>query len=103
MGIDIKKLKDEDRLTVLIDGNLDTNSSPVLSRSLEGELEGINDLVIDLNGVSHISSAGVRVILLLLQNMEAKGGTMKLTNANEMIVELLDNIVFLDMLTVERQ
>ena len=103
MGIDIKKLKDEDRLTVLIDGNLDTNSSPVLSRSLEGELEGINDLVIDLNGVSHISSAGVRVILLLLQNMEAKGGTMKLTNANEMIVELLDTIGFLDMLTVERQ
>ena len=103
MGIDIKKLKDEDRLTVLIDGNLDTNSSPVLRRSLEGELEGINDLVIDLNGVSHISSAGVRVILLLLQNMEAKGGTMKLTNANEMIVELLDTIGFLDMLTVERQ
>ena len=103
MGIDIKKLKDEDRLTVLIDGNLDTNSSPVLSRSLEGELEGINDLVIDLNGVSHISSAGVRVILLLLQNMEAKGGTMKLTNANEMIVELLDTIGFLDMLTVEKK
>ena len=103
MGIDIKKQKDEDRLTVLIDGNLDTNSSPVLKEALEGELDGIKELVIDLNGVSHISSAGVRVILLLLQNMEQKGGTLKLTNANEMIVELLDTIGFLDMLTVERQ
>jgi anti-anti-sigma factor len=103
MGIDIKKLKDEDRLTVLIEGNLDTNSSPVLKEALEGELDGIKELVIDLNGVSHISSAGVRVILLLLQNIEQKDGTMKLINANEMIVELLDTIGFLDMLTVEKK
>ncbi len=101
MDIDIKKVEKDGVMTVEIDGNLDTRTSPVLSDALSGQLANVKELILDLDKVSHISSAGVRVILATLQTMENQNGSMKLVKVNEVIVELLKNLGFLDLLTVE--
>ena len=100
MGFSIDKITEEKKITAKVNGALTTDTSPVLLGELESDLANIDELVLDLKNMPYTSSAGVRVILLLLQTMETHG-TMKLINVNEDVCELLDTIGFLSLLTVE--
>lgn len=98
----IQKTADNDKLTVVIDGVLDTHTSPVLTEELEGALDDVKTLILDFEKVSYISSAGVRAILLLQQTMDRQG-SMTLINVNDEIMELLDTIGFLNVVTIENK
>ena len=100
MGFSIDKITEEKKITAKVNGALTTDTSPVLLGELESDLANIDELVLDLKNMPYTSSAGVRMILLLLQTMETHG-TMKLINVNEDVRELLDTIGFLSLLTVE--
>ena len=100
MDFTVDKISEEKKITAKVNGALTTNTSPVLQQELESDLADIDELVLDLKNMPYTSSAGVRVILLLLQTMETHG-TMKLINVNEDVHELLDTIGFLSLLTVE--
>ena len=100
MDFSVSKTTDGNKVTAKICGALNTNTSPTLLKELEADLDNIDELILDLKDMPYTSSAGVRVILLLLKNMETHG-SMKLINVNEEVKELLDTIGFLDMLTVE--
>ncbi|MCR5300858.1 MAG: STAS domain-containing protein [Lachnospiraceae bacterium] len=98
----IQKIADKDTLTVRIEGSLDTQSSPNLTSELEGQLTGVSRLILDLEKVPYISSAGVRAILLLQQTMDRQG-SLTLTNVNSSIVELFDTIGFLNVVTIDNK
>ena len=100
MDFSVDKIIEEKKITVKVNGALTTDTSPVLLGELESDLANIDELVLDLKNMPYTSSAGVRVILLLLQTMETHG-TMKLINVNEDVHELLDTIGFLSLLAVE--
>ena len=68
--------------------------------SRETVAEGIDDLVLDFADIEYISSAGLRVLLLVFKQMSAQG-KMKLINVNEVVREVLDITGFLDILNVE--
>ena len=57
-------------------------------------------LVLDMNKLEYISSAGLRVILKAQKAMNAQG-SMKLTGVNDSIMEVFDITGFLDILTIE--
>ena len=96
----IQKIADNDKLTVMIEGALDTKTSPVLTEDLDGQLNNVKTLILDFEKVPYISSAGVRAILLLQQIMD-KQGSMTLINVNDDILELFDTIGFCSVVTVE--
>ena len=100
MDFCVNKIFDGKKMTAEVNGALTTDSSPVLLSELESDLANISELVLDLKNMPYTSSAGVRMILLLLQTMETHG-TMKLINVNDDVRELLDTIGFLSLLTVE--
>ena len=100
MDFNVSKTTEGKRITAKICGPLNTNTSPILLNEFETGLDDIDELILDLKDMPYTSSAGVRVILLLLKTIESHG-TMKLINVNEEVKELLDTIGFLDMLTVE--
>ena len=100
MDFNVNKITEGKKITAQVNGALTTNTSPVLQQELESDLADIDELVLDLKNMPYTSSAGVRVILLLLQTMETHGA-MKLINVNDDVRELLDTIGFLGLLTVE--
>ena len=100
MDFSVDKITEGKKITAKVNGALTTDTSPVLLNELESDLANIDELILDLKNMPYTSSAGVRVILLLLQTMETHG-TMKLINVNEDGHELLDTIGFLSLLTVE--
>ncbi len=77
-----KKL-DGNKLTVAVEGRLDTLTAPDLEAQLLPALKGIESLVIDLGDLNYISSAGIRVLLQAAQTMDAQNGEIKVINANQ--------------------
>ncbi|MBQ9458665.1 MAG: STAS domain-containing protein [Oscillospiraceae bacterium] len=83
-----------------LEGRLDTTTAPQLEGELHGALEGVTELVFDLDKLEYISSAGLRVLLVAQKNMN-KQGKMVIRNANANIMEIFDVTGFVDVLTIE--
>lgn len=88
-------------LTVRIEGRLDTVTAPELEAALETSLNGVEALIIDMEALEYISSAGLRVLLKAQKTVNAAGSTMKLIHVNETIMEVFDITGFVDILTIE--
>ena len=92
--------KDGEKLTLSPEGRIDTVTSPEFSKSIDDNIEGVKELVIDLEKLEYISSAGLRVLLTTQKNM-AKIGTMKLIHVNDVIMDVFNITGFVDILTIE--
>ena len=98
--MDIKKDKQGNKLTVCVSGRLDTVTAPELDKVLSDELGGVFDLVIDLQGLEYISSAGLRVLLTAQKTMN-RSGSMTVKNAGESVMEVFEITGFSDILNIE--
>ena len=96
----ITKYQDVDKLTVALEGRLDTTTSPQLEGELRTAVNGITELVFDLEKLNYISSAGLRV-LLAAQKVMKKQGSMKIINVNPEIVEIFEITGLDEVLNIE--
>lgn len=96
----ITKKTDGTSLYAAFEGRLDTNTTPEADRELRGSPEGISELILDFKDLSYISSAGLRLLLILHKEMNTHG-SMKIINANDIVREIFDVTGFSDILTVE--
>ena len=87
-------------LTLHLSGRLDTTTAPELESVVDSSLAGVQELILDLEALEHISSAGLRVILKAQKLMNSKG-SMKLIHVNDTIMEVFDITGFVDILTIE--
>lgn len=98
--MDIIKNLDNDKLTIVVKGRLDTTTAPSLERELKSGLNGISELVFDLSDLVYISSAGLRV-LLSAQKVMNKQGKMTVKNASEDVMDVFEVTGFVDILNIE--
>ena len=98
--LNIDKKAEASTLTVSLSGRLDTVTAPELEKELKGALDGVTELVMDMEKLEYISSAGLRV-LLSAQKIMGKQGAMKVTHVSEAIMEIFDVTGFADILTIE--
>ncbi|SHL67850.1 anti-sigma B factor antagonist [Fibrobacter sp. UWT2] len=95
----INKTLNGDALTIAITGRIDTLTAPQLDSEIQGKLDGVKSLVIDLKNVEYISSAGLR-IFLAAQKVMNKQGSMVVKNASSAIKEIFEVTGFCDILTI---
>ena len=88
------------KLTVALEGRLDTLTAPQFESDLSACLDGISALVLDFAKVAYISSAGLRVLLSKHKKMLAAGGTLTISNAVPAVREVFDITGFSDILTL---
>ena len=98
MTIEIKRNAEETVIELV--GRLDTTTAPALDKTINGDLEGTKNLVMDFKGLEYISSAGLRVLLGAQKKMQ-KIGSMKLINVCEEVMEVFEMTGFADILTIE--
>lgn len=96
----IEKIKTNEQLTVLLEGRLDTSTAPLLEEELRNSLDDIKCLVLDLEKLEYLSSAGLRVVLAAQKRM-SKQGQMLLKHVPEVIMEIFEVTGFVDILTIE--
>lgn len=95
----INKEQNGTDLTVAIDGRLDTTTAPQLEVELSN-LEGVTALIIDMEKLAYISSAGLRV-LLKAQKFMNKHGSMKVKNVSDEIKDIFEVTGFDEILNIE--
>lgn len=95
----INKISEGSKLTIVIEGRLDTNSSPKLEAELRQSVGGVTELVFDFSGVEYISSAGLRV-LLAAQKVMNRQGSMRLVGVSAEVMEVFEITGFADILTI---
>ena len=98
MKINIKKHGDS--VTVALDGRLDTKTAPELEAKIS-DLKGANDVVLDLEKVDYVSSAGLRVILSMQKTVSGKGG-MKVINVDSNVMDIFEVTGFSEILNIEQ-
>lgn len=84
----------------VLDGRLDTNTSPQLDAAIKENIAGIQELHIDMKDLRYISSAGLRVILSAQKQMNRQG-KMVIRNVGEAIMDVFEVTGFVDILTIE--
>ena len=98
--MNITQSKEGSKLTIGLEGRLDTTTAPQLESELKTALEGITELVFEIKDLAYISSAGLRV-LLSAQKVMNKQGSMVIRGASEEVMEIFDVTGFVDILTIE--
>lgn len=98
--MEIIKKTENDELYLALVGRLDTNTVSEFESEIVDIDPSIKKLVLDLEQLEYISSAGLRVLLMAYKKMSVEG-EMKLVNVQEIVKEILDITGFSDFLTIE--
>lgn len=98
--MNIRKTQEDNKLTVAVEGQLDTETAPQLEGELRTAVNGITELIFDLSELDYISSTGLRV-LLSAQKVMNRQGSMTIRNVKPEIMEIFEVTGFVDILTIE--
>jgi anti-anti-sigma factor len=94
-GLDIKQVREGKKLTCVLTGWLDPNTSPQLTNI---DLTEVKELIFDMKGVEYVFSAGLRAFLMLQRTLTEQGGTLKLINVSDDIRNIFEYTGFDEML-----
>ena len=95
--MNIETKKDNNTLIISLSGRLDTNTSPELEKKVES-LDGIDNLVFDLEKLDYISSSGLRLILKCKKKIDST----KIINCTPEIFDIFNMTGFSEMMEIER-
>lgn len=87
-------------IRLLVEGRVDTNTSPRLQKEILTAFQKNNHLVLDLLNVDYLSSAGLRALLIGQKTAASKGGSMRLVNVRDTVKSVLDMSGFSAILQV---
>lgn len=102
MSLDIKVIKKRDYVySVELSGSIDAATH----QQLEGELNEIIDektkaVILDMAGVTYISSIGIRVVISTKKALEAKNATFTMVNLQPQIKKVFDVMKILPMFDI---
>ena len=96
----ITKQAEGKKLTLALEGRLDTTTAPELEAELNASLDWITDLVLDMKDLVYLSSAGLRVVLAAQKRMN-KQGHMTVKNVCADIMEVFEITGFVDILDIQ--
>ena len=93
---------DQDNIKIIdLEGDLDTGTSPQAQEAMSGILEqGAARLVLDMEKINYISSAGLRVLLVIAKQCGAAGGELRICGLNAMAREVFDISGFSSILNI---
>jgi anti-anti-sigma factor len=96
----ITKNQSGDAVTLLVEGRVDTNTSPELQEAILEAFQGAKKLTLDLEKVLYVSSAGLRAFLIGQKTAASKGAAMELTHVAPAVKTVLDSVGFSKILTI---
>ena len=96
----ITKRAEGKKLTIALEGRLDTTTAPELEAELNSSLDGVTELVLDMAELLYLSSAGLRVVLSAQKRMN-KQGHMTVMHVCADIMEVFEITGFVDILDIQ--
>ena len=89
MQISVKTI--DDVKVLAFEGRLDTQTSPDAQQQLTRLIEeGETKILVNLEKVDYISSAGLRVLLVVAKQLKTTDGELRIYSLNEVVKEVFD-------------
>jgi anti-anti-sigma factor len=86
---------------VVLEGELDTLTAPEAKDQLNQlRGQGVKKILLDLEKLDFITSAGLRILLATAQELKEVGGELRVCNLNETVQEVFDISGFNTLLMV---
>ena len=86
---------------VLLQGRLDSFSAPEAEPILTEVAGRFDRLILNMNELEYVSSAGLRIIKNLHMAMRKREGELILTNVGKMVMEVFEMTGFVSLLRIE--
>ncbi len=80
-------------------GDVDTNTSSEITKTLSALIEPGSKILLDMEKVEYMSSAGLRMLLSLFRQTEAQSGKLILAGLSEDLSDIMSVTGFLDFFT----
>ena len=96
--MEIKTKVDGTTMTIAVTGRVDTVTAPELEAGLK--FGDATKVVLDLQNVPYMSSAGLRLLLTAHKTMMSSGGELALANVQPSVKEVLDITGFSNILNI---
>jgi len=86
--------------TARLEGSLDGKTAPEVREHLRPFLAANSKLILDLTKVDYLSSAGLRLLLLLYRELAGRNGKLVLVGVSEDIRTVMSHTGFLNFFTL---
>jgi anti-sigma B factor antagonist len=90
----------DEHVIVSVNGDLDGRTAPVAQQQIVPLIPDGGRIVLDMSSVPYMSSAGLRMMLLLYRQATAKDARIALAGLSEEIRDTMDATGFLDFFVV---
>ena len=97
----IEARKENNSLTITLEGEINNMASPEFEKAYLDHRENVREVVIDMEKASYLTSAALRVILFIQQEMDDRGGSLKVCRVNDEIMEVFNFTGFSGFLTIQ--
>jgi len=99
MEVSLKKSGDIN--IVEISGSIDSKTAPDLQQNILDIVADTNKIILDLTKVSFVSSAGLRVLLMVYRQLKAKDGKVVLVGVSDEIKDVMFMTGFITFFSIE--
>ena len=88
----VKFKKAGNALIVIIDGEIDAESAPIMRRKIDVEYDvvGARDMIFDMSKVSFMDSSGIGMIIGRYKRVKAVGGIIKIHGAGKNVGRIIE-------------
>lgn len=91
MGInmDLKKNYNDKELTIEVGNKIDTITAPDFENEILDEMGKFDSLILDFKNLEYISSAGLRVLVIVQKKLQPQNIPFTIVNVNDAIKDIL--------------
>jgi anti-sigma B factor antagonist len=91
------QVSEEDNIsTVSLEGSIDGKTAPLVKEELRPTLDKAENVILDMSKVDYMSSAGLRLLLLIYREFTAKSGKLVLVGVSPDIQSVMSHTGFLN-------
>lgn len=88
--LNITTSSEDNAVVIFLDGRLDVNAAVEADRTFTEVLSQTDSVVLDLQKLEYVASAGLRAIKKLRFNLKEKGGSLLVRNATAEVMNIFE-------------
>ena len=97
----IEARKENGSLTIALEGEINNMAAPEFEKAYLENREDTREVLIDMEKATYLTSAALRVILFIQQEMDDRGGSLAVCRVNDDIMEVLNFTGFSGFLNIQ--
>jgi anti-anti-sigma factor len=89
--VTIEQKRISGQLVLLLSGRVDADNAPVLEQECNARIaEGLTSLVVDVGGLTYVSSMGLRCFVAVAKTLQSRGGELRICRLQGLVDQVFE-------------